>query len=285
MTEPTRVVITGCGSGFGRLSALDLARRGARVFATVRNPSRAADLALVALEEELPLSVHLLDVRMTSSVSSAIEEIVADGPIDVLVNNAGYALRGPLETLSDEEISTQFDTNVTGILRMVREVVPHMRSRGRGTIVNVSSLSGMVGIPFEGAYSASKHAVESISESLSFELAPAGIRVLLIEPGAYETGFVDNTIEAIGFTSDHPSWTEYHSFWDAAAGLTGGERSDPAAVVAAIRRAVLDSEAPFRQLVGDDAEFVVNQKLDARTDDFAPVIRSVLGLPLPETAG
>lgn len=272
------ILITGASSGFGYLSALDLARSGERIFATMRNPP-ASDLADIAGREGLPLTVHRLDVRDPGSVDGAVTEIIARaGFIDVLINNAGYAQRGPLETLSDQEIHAQFDTNVTGVLRTVRAVVPQMRARGSGRIVNVSSSSGLTAIPFEGIYSASKHAVEAISQVLRYELGPAGISVLVIEPGAFETGFVTSAPVAAGFTGDHVLRDEFDRFWAAAAQLTGGHRSDPQAVVTALRRAALDPDAPFRQVVGQDAELIVSGGQQAGLDDTSPLIRSALGL-------
>jgi NAD(P)-dependent dehydrogenase (short-subunit alcohol dehydrogenase family) len=274
------ILITGCSSGFGYLSALDLARRGERVFATMRNLVRGQALTKIAISERLALTTHTLDVTDPMSVRRCVAEVLElGGKIDVLVNNAGYAQRGPIETLSDEEIHRQFDTNVTGIMRMVRTVVPHMRARNAGTIINLSSLSGLTGVPYEGAYSASKHAVEAISQALRFELAATSIRVLLIEPGAFETGFVNNAPVAADFNAAHPLWDEYQRFWSAAAQLTGGSRADPQAVVDAIRRAVIDPETPFRQLVGADVEFAVSLQEAAGLADLGPTIREILHLP------
>lgn len=277
----TNILITGCSSGFGYLAALDLARRGERVFATMRNIVRGQALARIAESEHLPLSIHTLDVTDPASVQRGVAEVLElGGKIDVLINNAGYAQRGPIETLSDGEVQRQFDTNVTGLIRMVRAVVPHMRERNVGTIINLSSLSGLVGAPYEGAYSATKHAVEAISQALRFELAATAIRVLLIEPGAFETGFVSNAPVAAGFNAEHPLWDEYQRFWIAAAQLTGGVRADPQAVADAIRHAVVDPEAPFRQLVGADVELAVGLKQDAGLADLGPVIRDLLNLPI-----
>lgn len=275
----SNVLITGCSRGFGHLAALDLARRGERVFATLRTPEKDGGLAATAAAESLPLTVHRLDVTDTASVRAAVAEIHdLSGMVDVLVNNAGYALRGPLDVLSDEEIGRQLDTNVTGVLRMVREVAPLMRKQGHGRIVNISSSSGLTPIPYEGAYSASKHAVEALSQALAFELAPDGIQVRIIEPGAYETGFVDNSAVAAAFDAHHPLWDEYHRFWEAAAGFTGGTRSEPQAVVEAIRRAVQDIDAPFRQVVGEDAEAIVGLGQQLGLDDSTDTIVATLGL-------
>lgn len=276
----THILITGCSSGFGYLAALDLARRGNRVFATMRNPERGAQLVDVASRERLALTVHPLDVTDTASVDRAVAEIIElGGKIDVLINNAGYALRGPIECISDEEAHRQFDTNVVGVLRLIRAVIPHMRARAAGTVINMSSLSGLVGIPYEGLYSASKHAVEAMTDALRFELTGTGVRVLLIEPGAFETGFVGNTSEAANFGPEHPLWEEYQAFWIAAAEMTGGTRSDPVAVVDAIHRAISDSAAPYRQLVGADAQHAVELKRSAGLADIGPVIRETLQLP------
>lgn len=275
----THVLITGSSSGFGYLAALDLARRGNRVFATMRDPRRGAQLLDVASREGLALTVHQLDVTNATSVNQAVAGIIeTGGKIDAVVNNAGYALRGPIECISDEEAHRQFDTNVIGVLRLIRAVVPHMRARSSGTIINMSSLSGLVGIPYEGLYSASKHAVEAMTDALRFELAATGIRVLLIEPGAFETGFVGNTTEAGSFGPQHPLWSEYQAFWVAAAEMTGGTRSDPVAVVDAIHRAISDPTAPYRQLVGEDARNAAAIKQDAGLEDTGPIIREVLHL-------
>jgi NAD(P)-dependent dehydrogenase (short-subunit alcohol dehydrogenase family) len=146
------VLITGCSSGFGYLTALDLARRGDRVFATMRHPAGAPTLADTAEHENLPLSVHQLNVRDTDSIEHTVTEIsqLTDN-IDVLINNAGLSVQGPIESLADDELHDQLDTNVGGLVRMVRAVAPLLRAQHAGTIINISSLAGLMGIPFEGA--------------------------------------------------------------------------------------------------------------------------------------
>ena len=166
------VLITGCNSGFGLHASLTFARQGHDVFATVRNLDRAAPLRDAAKAEDLELNVLRLDVRDAESVEGAIAEVVErTGRVDVCVNNAGLELRGPIEECSDDEVFVQFDTNVFGLLRVVRAVLPVMRAQRSGVIVNVGSLAGLVARPFGGLYSATKHAVEAISESLHFECA------------------------------------------------------------------------------------------------------------------
>jgi NAD(P)-dependent dehydrogenase (short-subunit alcohol dehydrogenase family) len=269
-------LITGCSSGFGRLIALALAERGDTVYATVRSAEAAQ--ALERSADGLQLSTHLLDVTDATAVDRVVSEIAGRGPIDVLINNAGFVTRGPVESLADDELLRQFDTNVFGVVRLVRAVVPPMRDRQRGTIINMSSATGLLGLPFEGAYSASKHAVEGLSEALRFELAGTGITVMLIEPGAYETGLVNNIAESRAFTADHgarPALARFSAF--IAANATGaGGRADPKAVVDAALDAVDDPKGPFRRRVGQDAEMAWRVKRESTFEDVEAGIAAIL---------
>src|SRR4051812_2381399 len=197
------VLITGCNSGFGLHASLTFARQGHDVFATVRNLDRAKPLQDAAEAEGLELHVLRLDVRDGESVDAAVNEVVERaGRIDVCVNNAGIELRGPIEECSDDEVLVQFDTNVFGLLRVVRAVLPVMRAQHAGVIVNVGSLAGLVARPYGGLYSATKHAVEAISEALHFECAEFGVRVAVLEPGQFETELSNNAVVAACFTDD-----------------------------------------------------------------------------------
>ncbi len=273
----TNVLITGCSSGFGRLTALALARRGDRVFATVRRPEAVGPLEEAAAG--LPLSVHLLDVTDGRSIEQAVAEIAEAGGVDVLVNNAGYSLRGPVASLRDDEVARQFDTNVFGVIRMVRAVVPHLRSRGGGTVVNLSSVTGLVGVPFEGAYSASKHALEGLSETLRFELAAAGITVLLIEPGVFETGFAGNIVESAGFPEDHPDRPASQRFEALIRSAGGAGPGNPQEVVDAVLEAIDHPDGPFRRPVGQDAEPVIQLRRESFETFEAAVRAGLEGVP------
>ena len=159
------LLITGANSGFGLLTAEKFARAGHTVHAGLRNASKGE--ALEALRAEgLPVIPVSLDVTDAGSIAAAVASAGSTAPIDVLVNNAGFEVRGPVETLEDDLLKRQFDTNVLGVVRLIRAVVPAMRVRGAGTIINVSSVAGHISAPFSGAYSASKHAVEALSEAL-----------------------------------------------------------------------------------------------------------------------
>jgi NAD(P)-dependent dehydrogenase (short-subunit alcohol dehydrogenase family) len=251
------VLITGCSSGFGLLTALRFARAGDRVVATMRSPDKApAALTGPIAEEKLPITIARLDVCDPTSVASAVERA---GEFDVLVHNAGIELRSWVEDASDADVHRQFDTNVYGTLRVMRAVLPQMRARSRGTIVNLSSVAGIVARPFGGLYSATKHAIEAITEALHFEAAPLGIRVVLIEPGAYGTRLLENAIDGDGFDASSPYWPMHLRFEEALGRLragTGGMQ-DAQEVADLIHTAVNDPQPRLRYLAGQDATMIV----------------------------
>lgn len=170
------VLITGASSGFGQLLARELRERGHRVFGTSRTPGAGSELLQ-------------LDVCDDQSVEACVAQVrQAAGPVDVLVNNAGYVHEGPFEELTIDELKAQFETNFFGAVRVANAVLPDMRARRSGRIINVGSMAGVIPLPFLGAYCASKSAVDSYSESLFHELKPLGIAVHVVEPSYYDTG-------------------------------------------------------------------------------------------------
>lgn len=181
-------LVTGASSGIGRATALLLARSGYRVFATVRSEARAEVLRADA--EGLPLEILRLDLADEAGATSVVQEVLRRaGRIDVLVNNAGYAKLGAVEDLPRADLRHQFEVNVFGAMQLAREVLPTMRAQRSGRIVNVSSLAGKVSVPLMGAYCASKFALEAFSDALRAEVKPAGVRVVLVEPGPVATNF------------------------------------------------------------------------------------------------
>ena len=190
MNRSQTILVTGAPSGIGRAAALHLARRGHRVFAT----GRREDL-LRSLEQEAAgakLEGLVLDVTSAESIAEAKARILArteGAGVDALVNNAGYGLMGPLEEISAEALRAQYETNVFGLVAVTQAFLPGMRARGYGRVINVSSIGGKLTAPLMGAYSSTKYAVESLSDALRVELRPAGIEVVLIEPGSIATGF------------------------------------------------------------------------------------------------
>jgi NAD(P)-dependent dehydrogenase (short-subunit alcohol dehydrogenase family) len=183
------VLITGATDGLGKAAALLLAQRGYRVFAAGRSPEKRAQLDILAREKKLPLESIALDVCDDNSVEQAVPAVLGKaGVLDVLVNNAGVNYTAAVEDLTMEDWRAQFETNFFGVLRVTRAVLPHMRERRRGRILMMSSLSGLVTPPTQGAYSSSKHALEGLSNALRMELYPFGVDVVLIEPGYIVTG-------------------------------------------------------------------------------------------------
>src|SRR5688572_13601027 len=173
-------VVTGSSSGIGLETSLILARNGFITYATMRTPEKDAELKTVVEKENLPVKVVQLDVTNDNSVKNAIKTITSEaGKIDVLVNNAGYALGGALEDLSMDEIKAQYETNLFGVIRVIQSVLPIMRRQRAGIIVNLSSGAGIFGYPGGSAYVSTKFAVEGLSESFRYELEPFGIKVIL----------------------------------------------------------------------------------------------------------
>ena len=192
------VLLTGCSSGIGLLAARLFARKGWNVVATARRPESLAEFA----DQPHVLTVPL-DVRDEASIQAAVRASLARfGQIDVLVNNAGYGLFGPLEGAAHGELEAQFATNVFGAAAMMRAVLPSMRERRDGVIVNISSVAGHVDFPFGSAYIATKFALNGLSSSARHELALFNIRVKLVEPGAFKTNFVAGSLEH----TEHPAY-------------------------------------------------------------------------------
>jgi NAD(P)-dependent dehydrogenase (short-subunit alcohol dehydrogenase family) len=192
------ILVTGSTSGFGRLMVETLARQGYIVFAGMRavagkNASAAEELRALAQREHLALQIVEIDITDDASVEQAIESLVGiTGRLDVVVNNAGIAYSGPLEAFTLEQVQQQFDTNVFSVLRVNRAALPHMRRQGSGLLLQIGSIVGRLGMPFLGLYGATKFALEGLTESYRYELAPFGIDAAIIEPGTYPTSISAN---------------------------------------------------------------------------------------------
>lgn len=273
-----RALITGCSSGFGLLTAVELATRGHDVVASVRDRSRAGDLHAACDAAGTEVHVVELDVRDETSVARAVDEAVALlGGLDVVVNNAGIEVRGPIDLVSEDEVALQFETNVFGLLRVVRATVPHLRASSAGVVVNMSSVAGIIARPFAGIYAASKHAVEAVTEALHFELGLSGIRVHSIQPGQFPTGLSANTVTAAAFTPhDEAYWTIAEQLESRAKGLSGGGPADPAVVARTVADVVEDPEAPLRTPVGADAELIVAARRGSTFEEYEVLMRGAL---------
>jgi NAD(P)-dependent dehydrogenase (short-subunit alcohol dehydrogenase family) len=266
--------ITGISSGFGRAVAEAAVHRGDRVTGTVRT-----EQARAAILRDLPprLVVSLLDVTDEAAVRGAVAAAERDsGPIDILVNNAGYGLVAGVEEASLAEVRTQFEVNVFGAIAVLQAVLPCMRARRAGRIINISSVSGLVGWAALGIYSGSKFALEGICESLSQEVAPLGIHVTLIEPGGFRTNFAGRSrAESARRIED------YHASVGANRRLlqqhAGHERGDPARAALAILAIADHTRPPLRLMLGEDALGYVERKFQqqaAEIEEWKALTRS-----------
>ena len=223
-TDDLRVVlITGCSTGIGEATARQLHDAGLTVYATARRLQ-----ALDALADR-GLGTLALDVTDEASMSAAVDEVVArEGRVDVLVNNAGYGLYGPVEQVPMDEVRRQFETNVFGLVRMTQLVLPHMREHRAGRILNVSSMGGRTTLPGGAFYHATKHAVEALSDALRFEVRPFGIDVVLIEPGPVKTAWNDVSAASVAdATAPAEGDDPYLTFKNAVAGAFGSVTEGP----------------------------------------------------------
>jgi NAD(P)-dependent dehydrogenase (short-subunit alcohol dehydrogenase family) len=256
-------LITGTSTGIGLETALLFARRGWRVYAGARKPAASEGLQR-AVAEGLPLTPVVLDVDHDESVHQAVAEA---GPVDVLVNNAGIASSAAVELLPLEEIRTLFETNVFGAVRMMQAVLPSLRERGAGAIINVTSMMGRITLPCNGYYAATKCALAAISETLAMEVKPLGIRVATIEPGVILT----------------PIWAKLGSSLPVVSGYARGlgrlartlgaqmvNGTTPDIVAEAIFRAATE-DGPFHVPVGDDAEVLVAARARATPDEWISI--------------
>ncbi len=249
------VLISGCGSGFGAQLALAFAQNGDRVIATLRNPADQA--ALLALDKHL--DIRALDVTDPASITTCVEGVIkGHGSVDVLINNAGIHLLGAVEDMPDDDFRRSFETNFFGAMNLTRAVLPHMRRAGRGHVITISSVGSRMGRVADGAYCASKAAVEIMMEALRYEVMRFGIQVAVVCPGAYKTG-ISRNFQSLNL----PTGTAYGDLLDfraakVRASCAGG--GDPAEVVAAIK-AIADNPAPpFRHVIGEQAQ-ALNQSM------------------------
>jgi len=272
--------ITGASSGLGRTLAERVLAAGDRVVATARNVAALEDLTGPGPDDVIRLPLDVTDPeQVRATVAEAVQRA---GAIDVLVNNAGHGLIGALEELSDEQIQRILGTNVFGVLRVTRAVLPYMRARRRGHIVQMSSVGGVVGNPGHALYATSKFALEGMSEALAGEVKPLGIRVTIVEPGPFRTEFHGRSMEfaeQIDDYRDTPAGTTRQRFSEAA----GNQPNDPVRAAEAIILAVRDESSPLRLPLGQEAVTRIRAKLRGQLADLEAWEKVSLDTRYPDT--
>jgi NAD(P)-dependent dehydrogenase (short-subunit alcohol dehydrogenase family) len=270
MTKKT-VLITGASSGIGKATAQYFAQQGWNVAATMRSPEKEKEL------NQLPnVALFALDVTDTSSISNAIQSVIQHfGGIDVIVNNAGYGAVGAFEAASEAQVQRQFDTNVFGLMRVVREILPYFREQKKGTIINIASMGGRITFPLYSLYHGTKWAVEGFSEALQFELAQFGIRVKIVEPGAIKTDFYDRSQDLFRKDGLH-AYDAYEQLTMPNMQKAGANAPGPIVVAKKIFRAASDGKKRMRYPVGSGAPFLLFLRRILSTRMFMGMVKMVV---------
>jgi NAD(P)-dependent dehydrogenase (short-subunit alcohol dehydrogenase family) len=274
MQERKVALVTGTSSGIGFETALILARTGIHTYATMRNLEKSKNIIEIANTENLPLQVIQLDVNNDTSVKYAIDRIISEKKrIDVLVNNAGYGLFGSLEDISIEEIKMQFETNFFGVIRVTKQVLPIMRGQNGGIIINVSSVGGRIGLPVLSAYHSTKFALEGLSESISYEVEPFGIRVVIIEPGVIRTNIMNSsTLAKKALDPKSPYFSLVQKVENRFKSMMENESSPPEDVAKVILQALTSENPQLRYTVGNDAATMIQARLNMPDNQFKKMI-------------
>ncbi len=274
MKSKRTVLVTGCSSGIGLATCHVLSRNNFMTYGTVRNLSKAKKIQDLMNRENLSLKILRLDVNDNQSIKLAIKKILNDiGRIDVLINNAGYGMFGPIEEITIQEIKKQFETNFFGTIRLIKAIVPIMRKQGNGTIVNISSMVGRFAVPLNSAYVSSKFAVEGLSESISFELKEFGIRVIVIEPGVVKSDFFHN-VKVKGMNLESP----YHELMERRVNFLDKAMKNSLTSSYDVADTILDAlnskDPKFRYVIGNDATNSLRMRNSLSDREFMEWIRA-----------
>ena len=261
------IFITGASTGLGKATATLFANRGWHVVATMRDPSRVTDLL------ELPnVTLLPLDVTDNVQIQSTAAKAIALGEIDVVFNNAGYGLKGPLEGISDEQLTQQIDTNLLGVIRVTKAFIPHFRARAKGMFITTTSIGGLVAVPLNSAYHATKWALEGWSESMAFELNEMGIDIKTVSPGFINTDFAGRSLD----TASHPAYELMAQKVGAAMKNAGQAATASTAeqIAEVVFEAATDGKKILRYLAGQDAKAIYAQRLAVGDEAFRGGMRA-----------
>ena len=255
------IFITGSSSGLGRATAKLFASKGWKVIATMRNPDKETELDKLTGVVLLPL-----DVTDPGQIKTAVDRVIALGGADVVFNNAGYGMAGPLEGLTDEQIVRMIDTNMLGAIRTTKTFLPYFREKRSGLFINTSSIGGLITVPFNSIYHAAKWALEGWSESMAFELSQFGIGLKIVEPGGMKTDFFTRSFD----TGRHPA---YDKLVDKVMGLITDPKqmedySSPAQIAEVVYEAATDGKDQLRYVAGEDAKTTYAMRLQIGDEAF-----------------
>ena len=271
--------ITGCSIGFGRELARLVLERGWRAVVTTRNPGQVADLVEGNEDRAIALKLDVTDAGQVAEAAKAAQDRF--GQVDVLVNNAGYGYLAAVEEGEDREVRAMFEANFFGLVAMTNAVLPGMRARHSGCIVNISSIGGIASFPATGYYHATKYAVEGLSESLAQEVGPLGIKIVIVEPGPFRTNWAGPSIkQSATRISDYEATAGARRAQTEA--RSGKQPGDPARAAEAIITAVQSPEPPLHLVLGKPALEIARKKLAALKQDFDAWEATTLGSDYPE---
>jgi NAD(P)-dependent dehydrogenase (short-subunit alcohol dehydrogenase family) len=275
-------LVTGSSSGIGYETSLMLARNGFLTYATMRNLKKSENIKSVAEKEKLPLKVVGLDVTDDGSVKNAMQSITAESStIDVLVNNAGYALNGAFEDIAIEELKAQYETNLFGVTRVTQAVLPFMRKQKSGIIVNISSgVVPMGGFPGGSAYVSTKFAIEGLSGSMRYELEPLGIKVVLVEPGVIGTNFVNAVVAAKKSRDPNSPYSQIMQKMAASFEEVMKNASSPELVARVVLKAITDENPSLIYIAGKDIEQLKEAKGSMSDEEFYRMMKKNLNLDI-----
>jgi NAD(P)-dependent dehydrogenase (short-subunit alcohol dehydrogenase family) len=267
-------IVTGSSGGIGLATSLALARNGYLTYATMRNLAKRDSIQSVADKQHLPIRIVQLDVTDENSIKKAVQSILSEaGRIDLLVNNAGYALTGAFEEIGIDEIEAQYETNVFGVIRVTQAVLPIMRKQGSGRIINISSGAGRIGYPGGSAYVSSKFALEGLSESMAYEIEQFGIKTVLVEPGFVRTNFGENIVIAKKTQDPNSPYSQMMQMMSSIRGKMLENASDADFVAGVVVEAATAKEPNLRYLAGKDVQQMVAAKKSMSDEEFQKMMK------------
>jgi NAD(P)-dependent dehydrogenase (short-subunit alcohol dehydrogenase family) len=258
------IFITGASSGLGRAATKLFQQQGWNVIATMRNPDKEKELSLLENVTVLPL-----DVTNPEQIRTTVEKAISISDIDVVFNNAGYGLLGPMEALSDEQMLKEINTNLLGVLRVTQAFIPYFRKKRRGLFISTTSMGGLLAFPLHSIYHATKFGVEGWSESMSFELGLHNIGIKTVAPGGIATDFTGRSLER----SSHPDYQELEDRLFANIDKMMEAAATPEQVAAVVFEAATDGKDQLRYVVGKDANEIYTRRLEIGAEEFRKEIR------------